>query len=82
MHAYACFLSAGHGILLVWYCIIPEIISIINAPINIGILYIERIINCGNIEINELNAAPAPIETNRAGSAQQKIVPVLVNKAR
>ena len=64
------------------YCIIPEIISIINAPINIGILYIERIINCGNIEISELSAAPAPIETNRAGSAQQNIVPVLVNKAR
>ena len=82
MHAYACFLSAGHGMNLERYCIIPEIISIINAPINIGILYIEKIINCGNIEISELSAAPAPIETNRAGSAQQNIVPVLVNKAR
>ena len=82
MHAYACFLSAGHGMNLERYCIIPEIISIINAPINIGILYVERIINCGNIEINEPRAAPAPIETNRAGSAQQNIVPVLVNKAR
>jgi len=64
------------------YCIIPEIIRIINAPINIGILYIEKIINCGNIEIIELSATPAPIETNKAGSAQQKIVPVLLNKAK
>ena len=82
MHAYACFLSAGHGMNLERYCITPEIISIINAPINIGILYIERIINCGNIEINELSVAPAPIKTNRAGRAQQNIVPVLLNKAK
>ena len=38
--------------------------------------------NCGNTEIKELSAAPAPIETNRAGRAQQKMVPVLVNKAK
>ena len=56
--------------------------SIIKAPINIGILYTERITNCGNTEINELKAAPAPIETNRVGSAQQKIVPLLANKVR
>jgi len=35
---------------------------------------------CGKTEINELNAAPAPIETNKAGRAQQIIVPPLVNK--
>jgi len=40
----------------------------------------ERITNCGNTAIKELNAAPAPIATNRAGSAQQTIVPLLANK--
>ena len=49
---------------------------------NIGILQVERIINFGNIEINELRAAPAPIETKRAGNAQQIIVPLLVNNVR
>ena len=39
----------------------------------------ERITNWGNIEIKELNAAPAPIETKREGNAQQIIVPLLVN---
>ena len=82
MHAAAWLLFEGHGISLVKYCIIPETISIIKAPINIGILYVESITNCGNIEINELRAAPAPSETNRAGSAQQKIVPVLINKVK
>ena len=40
----------------------------------------ERITNWGNTAIKELNAAPAPIETKRAGNAQQIIVPLLVNK--
>ena len=42
----------------------------------------ERITNCGSKEIRELNAAPAPIETNSAGNAQQIIVPLLANKVR
>jgi len=40
----------------------------------------ERITNWGNTAIKELNAAPDPIETKRAGNAQQIIVPLLVNK--
>ena len=56
--------------------------SIIKAPINIGTLYSAIITNCGNIAIRELNAAPAPIETNSAGNAQQIIVPLLANKVR
>ena len=40
----------------------------------------ERITNWGNTAIKELNAAPAPIETKRAGNAQQIIVPLLANK--
>ncbi len=40
----------------------------------------ERVTNWGNTAIKELNAAPAPIETKRAGNAQQIIVPLLVNK--
>jgi len=42
----------------------------------------ERITNWGNTVIKELNAAPAPIETKRAGIAQQTIVPLLVNKVK
>ena len=82
MHASANFLSAGQGRPLARYWITPEIMSMIKALINIGILYMERIINCGNTEIRELNAAPAPIETKRAGNAQHIIVPLLANKVR
>ena len=42
----------------------------------------ERITNWGNTAIKELNTAPAPIETKRAGNAQQIIVPLLVNKVK
>jgi|SaaInlStandDraft_1057018.scaffolds.fasta_scaffold20473_5 hypothetical protein len=38
--------------------------------------------NCGNIEISELRAAPAPIATKREGSAQHRTVPLLKNKDR
>jgi len=37
---------------------------------------------CGNIEINELRAVPAPIATKREGSAQHRTVPLLRSKDR
>ena len=45
-------------------------------------LYFDTQTICGNIDIKELSAAPAPIVTNNAGKAQQRIVPVLVNKVK
>ena len=49
---------------------------------NIYSLYLDTQTICGKVDINELNVTPAPIVTNNAGKAQQRIVPVLVNKVK
>ena len=45
-------------------------------------LYSERVTSWGTLETKLARAAPAPIDTNKAGNAQQTIVPKLVNKFR
>ena len=49
---------------------------------NLYSFYLDTQTICGNVDIKELNAAPAPIVTNKAGKAQQRMVPVLVNKLK
>ena len=52
----------------------------IPARLNTNILYLDKKINCGKLEIIPANVAPAPIDTKRAGKAQQISVLKLVNK--
>ena len=75
-------LSAGHGNFLDCHCKYPERIIKIKAAVKIYSLYFDTQTICGNIDIKELSAAPAPIVTNKAGKAQQRIVPVLVKKVK
>ena len=45
-------------------------------------LYFDTQTIFGNVDIKELNAAPAPMVTNNTGKAQQRIVPELVSKVK
>ena len=70
------------GNFLTCHCKYPERIIKIKAAVKIYSLYLDTQIISGKVDIKELNAAPAPIVTNKAGKAQQRIVPVLVNKLK
>lgn len=54
----------------------------INDPAKTGSLFSESQISDGNVETNPTIVAPNPIETNRAGSAQQISVLIEVNKLK
>lgn len=72
--------SMGHGAKRLRHCIIP--------PTTIKPLLVKKIASlcslihtiCGNTEISEANAAPAPKLTKSAGSAQQIKVLELANR--
>lgn len=55
---------------------------IINEPRKTGNLFSESQINSGKVETNPTIVAPSPIETNKAGSAQQISVLIDVNKLK
>jgi len=54
----------------------------INEPANTGSLFSESQISEGKVETNPTMVAPSPMETNRAGSAQQISVLIEVNKLK
>lgn len=72
--------SAGQGALCPCHCRYVESASITPAPANTSALYSEIAVTHGTALIKPANVAPMPKVTNRAGSAQQIKVPVLVNK--
>lgn len=54
----------------------------IKDPANTGSLFSESQISDGNVETSPTIVAPSPIETKRAGSAQQISVLIEVNKLK
>ena len=76
----ALFCSKGQGRKRARYCIMPAMISAIAAKPKITPLYCVKVTSHGADETRPASAAPAPILTNKAGSAQQIRVPDAVNK--
>lgn len=54
----------------------------INEPANTGSLFSDSQIKEGKVETNPTMVAPSPMETSRAGSAQQISVLIEVNKLK
>ena len=80
MHCLANNLSAGQGNCLALYCKNPATTINIVATRKTLFLYFEIQTISGKTATNELKAAPAPIATKKAGSAQHTMVPVLVKR--
>jgi hypothetical protein len=74
--------SAGHGAFLLYHNKTP--LNTIKIPeiVNNMVLYFDRTINKGKLDIKPAKTAPAPIATNRDGNAQQIKVPKLENKLK
>jgi hypothetical protein len=74
--------STGQGKLRARYCITVLKKSMAKEAEKTIILCSENQINDGNVEIKPTSDAPIPIETKRAGSAQQIKVLKEVNKLK
>lgn len=59
----------------------PDVVSMIPEKINKPTLCSESQMSCGNVLTSPITAAPAPIETSKAGNAQQNKVLKEPNKA-
>jgi hypothetical protein len=79
VHAAASAGSAGQGSERARHCITPAATSMMPAVIKSAILCSDSQTICGKVVTNPAIAAPAPMETSSAGSAQQINVPPLVN---
>ena len=71
--------SSGQGRLRARHCNRPDASNMIPATPNTGPLWSENQTSCGTADTSDDKAAPAPIDTSSAGSAQQIKVLPLVN---
>ncbi len=78
MHAAASAGSAGHGAKRARHWKTPAIASIVPAAVKSPTLCSTSHTSCGTAPTREASAAPAPIATSAAGSAQHTWVPRLV----
>lgn len=79
LQAIAASLSKGHGAFLLSQWSIAERLIKTPAPPNTHTLCSDRVIRIGKLPSNPTNDAPIPIVTSRAGRAQHRRVPRLVN---